>query len=241
MHIINPSGKYTFAGIIAAVFICGLNCSQLSLYEEKDSSGRITRSVSYVKNEPDTITTIKYIGNTDKALSKEFIKLKNAAPYHSWIESYQYTRGRISTTKFFIDINNSKIQSGKIIYKYDNEKETQDKSQIEYYSLSDLNEKNFFMHGVDIYTYADIGLLNRRIIEYEQNPETHTAVQVSQYVIHYADYKKITMETRMLDKKSNSIVNREEINLKIIKETIENIEKSLIDRCRGYTLVRKEQ
>jgi hypothetical protein len=226
-----------FLNIILAVYcLISLSCSFLSPTRETDSAGRIVREVTYDKDVSDTITITKYIGNTEKPLSKEYVKLKDSVPVHSWTEIYYYNKGKINFTKFFVDINSSKVQSGEMTFIYSEDHY----DMIEYFSLLDINDKSFFRHGLDIYKYSENELQNRRIIEYEKSQETMMDIQISQYVINYADNKIESMRTRMLDKNTNKIVNNNETDLKIIQEMIFNIEKSLVDRCKGYKLTLKD-
>ena len=128
----NKSAFSNLTFIILTITIINLShCSHLSVHKEKDNMGRIIRSVSTINDATDTIITIKYIGKTDKPLSKEYIKIKNEVPFHSWLETYGYNKGKISIIKYIVNINNNKVQSGEIIYEYTKE----NPNRIEYYSL----------------------------------------------------------------------------------------------------------
>lgn len=219
------------ASLALTIFLFGsLFCSHLSVREEKDDMGRIIRSTTYIEDAPDTIIITRYIGKTEKPLSREYIKKKKELTVHSWLETYTYNKGKISIIKFFIEKNGNKLQSGEITYNYKKE----NLNKIEYRSLLQTGDKKLFMHGMDIYNYSDDELVSRRIIEYELNPKSKASIQLSQYLINYSDNEIDSMQTKILDKKSNSIINNEETDLEIIMEMIANIEKSLYERCKGY-------
>ena len=104
--------------LLFAFLVSFINCSQLSIKEEKDNLGRVVRSVSYISGEPDTIEIIRYIGKTNKVLTKEFIKLKNGFQVYNWTEAFTYNKGRISQINYFINLNERKFKSGNINFKY---------------------------------------------------------------------------------------------------------------------------
>ncbi|MBN2040552.1 MAG: hypothetical protein JW864_10940 [Spirochaetes bacterium] len=218
--------------LLTLIFFNSLYCSHLSVREEKDSLGRVVSSTAYVKDSPETVVITKYIGETEKPLSKKFIKLKNETLIHSWLETYSYKKGRLGLTRFFVDIGNNRVPVGRIVYKY-----KQDNIyKIEYYFLEETGDRKLFRHGIDLYYYSGKKLARRRIIEYEKKPESGVSIQLSQYLINYNGRDIVSMQTKILDKKSNSIIINEETDPEIISVMINNIEKSLRERCKGYHL-----
>ncbi len=219
----------------AFFLLISFGCSNISVNKEKDSAGRVIRSVSYKDGVPDTITLIKYIGATDKPLSKENFEIKEGVTSHNWTENYIYYRGKVSIINFFIDCNEKKLKCGRIVYNYSGDQKT----RVEFFSLLDVKGNSLFIHGLDLYTSPEKGLVTRRIIEYEQNPDTLVNMQVSQYVIKYIDNKVFSMQMYILDKESRRIINSQETNLKVIEKMIGTIEKRLKDQCKGYKIYKR--
>ena len=209
-------------------------CSGPSVKEEKDGLGRIVRKAIYKYNKIEFQEETKYLENTDKPLIKVYRKINNGTPVPWWIEVYSYENDRISEIKFLVTINNEKISSGKIKYQY----ETDKLKMAEYYSVTNIKNQNLNRHGFDLYYYSNNVIVNRRIIEYEYTQEAGESIQISQYVIQYENNKIQSMETKMLDRKTNEMITKNEANVDIINEIIINIKKSLKDRCIGNNLFR---
>ncbi len=104
--------------------------------------------------------------------------------------------------------------------------------------MTNIKNQNLNRHGFDLYYYSNNVIVNRRIIEYEYTQEAGESIQISQYVIQYENNKIQSMETKMLDRKTNEMITKNEANVDIINEIIINIEKSLKDRCIGNNLFR---
>ncbi len=209
-------------------------CSGPSVRDEKDGLGRTVRKAIYDNNEVELQEDVKYLDNTDKPLVKVYRKIVGGAPVPEWMEVYSYENDRTSEIKFYITISSEKIPSGKISYQYEGEK----LKMTEYFSAVDLKNETLYRHGFDLYYYSNGAVVNRRIIEYEFNRETGDSIQISQYVVQYDNDKITSMETKMLDRKSNEMITKNETNIDIINEMIKNIEKSLKDRCIGTNLYR---
>ena len=216
------------------IYIIFSACSGPSVRDEKDGLGRTVRKAIYQNNKIEFEEDTKYLENTDKPLIKVYRRIINGTPVPWWMEVYSYENDNVTEIKFFVTINTEKISSGKISYQYEGDK----LKMAEYFSVTDVNNQTLNRHGFDLYYYSNNAIVNRRIIEYEYNPETGDSIQISQYVIQYDNNKIQSMETKMLDRKSNEMITRNETNIDIINEMIINIEKSLKDRCIGNNLYR---
>lgn len=223
-------------GMVILLFIISVltGCKGQSVKEERDNFGRVVRRVIYKNKRIECQEEIKYLNNTDKPLIKVYKKITEGEPVPWWMEVYSYDGDKISQIKFFINIESKRTLSGKIDYQYENEK----LKMIEYYSLIGDENQALNRHGFDLYYYSSDNLVNRRIIEYEYNPQTGDSMQISQYVVEYRDNTIQSMETKMLDRDSREMITKNETNIDIINEMINNIEKSLRDRCIGKSLNR---
>ncbi len=221
--------------VFSLILFITLGCSGISVIEDKDSKGRIYRKATYLDGKLQAQEEIKYLGSSLKPSTKIFKILRGARLIPIREEAYFYRNQALRSIKYYIYSKNTKVLSGKINYFYNNSLP----KRIEYYSITDINRKKIFRSGIEIYSYNDHRLEQRRIIEYEYKPETNKTMQLSQYVLLYKNNKGISMQTWILDKKSKNIIKNEENNLNMITEMIKNIEKSLRERAKGIKLTNK--
>lgn len=224
--------KSIFYFIFIIIILSG--CSGPSVRDEKDGLGRTVRKAVYQNNKIEFQEDTKYLENTDMPLVKVYRKIIDGASVPWRMEVYSYDNERASEIKFFVTLKTEKISSGKISYQYEGGK----LKMAEYFSVIDVNKETLNRHGFDLYYYSNDAIVNRRIIEYDYNRETGDSIQISQYVIQYENNNILSMETKMLDRKTNEMITNNETNVDIIKEMINNIEKSLKDRCIGNNLYR---
>jgi hypothetical protein len=221
--------------VFSLILFITLVCSGISVIEDKDSKGRIYRKSTYLDGKLQAQEETKYLGSSLKPSTKIFKILRGTRLIPIREEGYFYKNQALRSIKYYIYSINTKILSGKINYFYNNSLP----KRIEYYSITDINRKKIFRSGIEIYSYNDHRLEQRRIIEYEYKPESNKTMQLSQYVLFYKNNKGISMHTWILDKKSNNIIKNEENNLNMITEMIKNIEKSLRERAKGIKLTNK--
>ena len=221
--------------VFSLILFTTLGCSGISVIEDKDSKGRIYRKATYFDGKLQAQEETTYSGSSLKPSTKIFKILRGVKLIPIREENYFYRNQALSSIRFYIYSDNARILSGKINYFYNNSLPR----RIEYYSITDIERKKIFRSGIEIYSYNDNRLEQRRIIEYEYNPKTKKAMQLSQYVLLYKNNKGISMQTWILDKKSKNIIKNEENNLNMITEMIKNIEKSLRERAKGIKLTNK--
>ena len=232
--------KYTKFIVILLFFV--YSCKGLSVTNApesivRDEFGRVVKRISYNKSgKPESVIEVQYSGKTSKPSIKIFKKHQGRKSYPIREEVFVYKKGLVTQINYYIYKNMIRIKAGKIDFIYKNNKP----EIIEYYSIIDIANMNMFKYGIDLYTYSDDILIKRRIIEYEHNPKSKNVMQLSQYVIYYKKEKIEFMQTWMLDKKTKKIIKNKEIDLHIIVEMINNIEKNLNKRATGIIYLDKE-
>ncbi|MCU0821358.1 MAG: hypothetical protein MUC95_02650 [Spirochaetes bacterium] len=220
-----------FLSIITVFFACSAH----EIKDKKDGMGRTVRKAILKNNIVEFQVDTKYLEKTNSPLIKVYRKVIDGTPVAWWTELYTYENDRVSEVKFLVNINSEKIPSGKISYQYESDR----LKMAEYFSIFDKNSQVLNRHGFDLYYYSNGAIVNRRIIEYEYNRQTGDSIQISQYVIQYDNNGIQSMETKMLDRKINEMITKNETNTGFINEMIANIEKSLRDRCIGINLIKQ--
>jgi hypothetical protein len=218
----------------ACVFAVACGCTSLSVVENRDELDRVIEKATYKHGALDYIEDTTYIDNTKNPSQIVYKKQKGiqVAPFRE--EVFTYTNGIISNINYYIYIDNVRTRAGGINCHFDASNKP---VKFEYYSLTDGSARRTFMSGVDIYNYSNGVLSSRRIIEYEHDPSTESKIQLSQYLIYYENAGIKSMQTWVLEKVSGRIIKNEERDIKIIREMMLNIEKSMKERARGIRLL----
>ncbi len=210
------------------------NCTGLKEIHKKDNLGRVISVLYFDGNELDRMEEITYYGNSHnpskivykKKVGMDYIPLKE--------EVYKFNDNNLVRLSFYIYKNFSKIKTGMIKYYYAKNKP----SRIEYYSYI-KSMKKMFIFGLDQYKYRRGKIYNRRIIEYEFNPENKKPMQIGHYVIYYNKGKIISMKLSIMDKKSKKIIEKKVKNIDLVNGKVEDIEEYFIRKSRGKEFLQK--
>ena len=216
----------------AAVFFAA--CTGMREIERKDIFGRVSAIVVYNGSKIEKISEIVYSDNSFNPSSVIYKKDTKGllVPYKE--EEYNYQNNNLKATVFYIYSSNKKVKTGWIDYNYDNN----NIKDIGYYIL-DEKTGMLYMFAFDSYEYDDNNKLSsRRYIEYDFQPEKKETTQTAQYVFLYENGNVLELKTWILDKKSNKIIEKKELDLDSVNNTIRNIEETCNIKVRGRDLIK---
>ena len=210
-----------------------LSCSKKSMVVEQDSTGRVNKKTHYHSDESKTVEEITYDQNSVRPLKILRTRFRNGTPVSVREDVLTYTRNHLlQNQQFFVLDGGSRKQSGKVVYHYSG---TQLK-KIEFYSKPNIDAKKMYCSGIQVFEYILQSPSKMRIIEYSLSSSSRKAVQVSQHVVQYDNNKPVSMQSWILDRKTNNVEKKEISNEKEIAGTVRAVEQRLYQNSRGAGL-----
>ena len=212
-------------------FIClsfFLSCSAFREIEQKDSIGRVVKMAYYDGSQLEHLEEIEYVGNTYNPDRITFYKMDDYELFPFKYEVYAYNEKNITSISVLTYENEKKTKTGYINFTYTDSGAI---NSIEYHTYS--SRAGLYLIGLDQHTYDDKGLAFRRIIKYQLNSKTGGTMQKAQYQVFYCNKNPCNMKYGIIDRESNTIVEKKERDPEVINEKIKSLEKFFLIETIG--------
>lgn len=212
--------------LIVFLVLSTFSCAGAKIMERRDNLGRTVRISYYERGDLEHVEEIKYVDNSFNPRKVEYRYYNGSRWVVRKEEKYYYRDNNLFRLAFFVHKKDEIEQTGSIVYRYSGTRPL----RIEYYKNGPGGD---YLMALDQYTYEGRSLDQRRLIEYEINPETGRRMQVGQYVIQYEKGEPQVIRSWVLDKKTKKIIEKKEERKQEVKEIIQRLEERFLHTCKG--------